>query len=148
MGVWNGYNDTIDHPGLQAEMREVIKPWYTAQVQILDPKFIDDSYDPEADLTTDVNPESIMWDSGPNGALVQPLLPRIDRRAGEEAQIISTIQVQTSLPRDVSLRAGLRLKVIDGGNFPQLEEGVWAIQEGLAGSLAWGALITCTALTR
>jgi hypothetical protein len=89
----------------------------------------------------------VIWDSGPAGALVQPMRRSIVRAVGGGDQSLSTITIQTAMPPDIVLQSGLRVRVLDGGNASNLESYVYAIREGFDGSLAWGQIITAEVLT-
>lgn len=150
MGVWGaGFLPLdLDHGAIRADMQAATLPWFTAHVRVLDPKFADQgAYDPISDTTPPpADPDAaVVFDSGPRGALIQPANTKMDRGT-QEADAVNAIRVQTTLPPGVVLRAGLRLKVVDGGNFPQLASFEWAVQEAIGSSLQWGAIIHCTAV--
>lgn len=157
MGVWGAGWDpgTIDPEATKAEMLPLLKEWFTAHVVIYDPTKATaaeaPAYDPFLDnLSGDpkaIPQECIIWDSGPAGALVQPLRRSIVRAYGGGGESMSTITVQTSMPPDIALQSGLRLAVLDGGNASNLEDYVYAIREGFDGSLSWGQIITCEVIT-
>lgn len=147
MGVFaNGPSprvDVVDVPGIAAAMRPALELWFSGHIQILDlrrsttpsPK-----YDPIADNGGTVAPVIIL-DSGAAGALIQPL--RIPNPAVVGGQPSSLQGVRFQIKRSVSvtdgqvLRGGLVVKVIDGGNEPELQRYLYALDETVNSSLAW-----------
>jgi hypothetical protein len=156
MGVWGaGFNpDTIDLDGMRDTMLPGLIEWFSAHVVIYDPTKAtnaDTPYDPFLDNIAlnpdDIPPECIVWDSGPAGALVQPMRRSIVRAVGGGDQSLSTVTIQTAMPPDIVVQSGLRVRVLDGGNASNLEKYVFAVREGFDGSLAWGQIITAEVLT-
>lgn len=157
MGVWSaGFDpDTIDVEAMKTAMLPALEQWFTAHVMIYDPsratKADNPNYDPFRDnIAADpqrIPEECVIWDSGPAGALVQPLRRSAVREYGGGGETVSTITVQTSMGPDIALQSGLRLAVLDGGNASNLEDYVFAVREGFDGSLSWGNIITCEVVT-
>lgn len=155
MGVWAGFDPSrIDLEALRAEMLPGLVEWFSAHVVIYDPTKASNAgaaYDPFLDNIAldpnDIPEECIVWDSGPAGALVQPMRRSIVRAVGGGDQSLSTITIQTAMGPDIVLQSGLRVRVLDGGNASNLESYVFAIREGFDGSLAWGQIITAEVLT-
>lgn len=145
MGVFAGYDpNTLNAEGLKVEMAETMRPWFTAHIKIWDPKAASAT---AYDALTDTGGKATalpLWDSGPSGALIQPL-PRVtEQTGGDQNEGYRQVRIQTSLPPDIHLRSGLRVTVVDGGNNPNLEDFTYVVEEGIDSSLAWGAIITCT----
>ena len=75
MGVWsNGPASAgIDVPGIAEAMRPALEAWMTGHLQIVDLKR---SSGPDYNAFTDTGGSSapvVVLDSGPNGALIQPV---------------------------------------------------------------------------
>jgi hypothetical protein len=157
MGVWGAGFDpgTIDVAGMKDEMLPGLKEWFTAHIVIYDPDKATETDDPEYDPFGDniaadprrIPDECVVWDSGPGGALIQPLRRSVVRAFGGNGEGLSTITIQTSMPPEIVLQSGLRVAVLDGGNATNAEHYVYAIREGFDGSLSWGQIITAEAIT-
>lgn len=145
MGLFAGYDPaTIMPDALRAEMADAMKPWFTAHVKIWDPNTASRGpYDALTDTGGTGTPEPL-WDSGPGGALVQPLIRITEQQTGEQNVGFRQVRIQTALPPEIHLRSGLRVTVVDGGGSPSLEDFTYVVEEGIDSSLAWGAIITCT----
>lgn len=145
MGLFAGYDPaTVMSDATRAEMAEAMRPWFTAHVKIWDPETLTrTTYDPLTDTGGTGTPEPL-WDSGPAGALVQPLIRVTEQNSGDEIVGFRQVRIQTTLPPEIHLRSGLRVTVVDGGGSPSLEDFTYVMEEGIDSSLAWGAIITCT----
>lgn len=144
MAVWSRGPDPtrVDIPGIAEAMRPAVEMWMTGHIQIVDMKrgaagaanaFTDTraSYEPV-----------IVLDSGPQGALIQPL--RAPTRGDVGGQPSGLLGVRFQVKRSVgitpgeTLRGGLTVRVLDGGNAAGLVGPTYALPEVLDSSLAWG----------
>lgn len=135
MGVWaNGPRpDIVDIPGIAEAMRPALYAWMSAQIKIYDPKRYAAS--PEA---------ALVLDSGANGAIIQPLRApsMVDFGSQSTAIVALRFQVREDAPIEAgqTLRGGLVVKVIDGGNAAGLERYTFALPEAMDSSLMWGRI--------
>lgn len=143
MGVWSGGPDPtrIDVAGIAEAMRPALEMWMTGRVQIVDLKRGSaGSADAFADSRAVAAPV-IVLDSGPDGALIQPM--RAASRGDVGGQPSGLLGVRFQVKRGVAiaegqkLRGGLAVRVLDGGNAPGLVGPLYALPEVLDSSLAW-----------
>jgi hypothetical protein len=142
MGVWaNGPRpDRVDIPGIAEAMRPALEQWMTGRVRIIDPH-----------RGESVGVETIL-DSGDNGALIQPLRGGNQGDVGGQSVGILGVRFQVTRTPEVfqadKLRGGLLVKVVDGGNAPELERiPNYALSEAIDSSLAWDFIFEATVIT-
>jgi hypothetical protein len=142
---------SVDLPGIAEAMRPALEAWMSARVQIWDPKRAGTlgNYDPTAD-TGGFPTAALVYDSGENGAIVQPIRSPGRVTVGQQATGIQSIRFQLKriAPElGTTLRGGLRLRVLNGGNDPQLEALVFSLGDAFSSSLAWDHIFEATVLT-
>lgn len=130
MGVWASGPSPfgVDVAGIAEAMRPAVEAFMTARIQVIDPKRASGGV------------PTILLDSGPNGALVQPLRSPSTVTVGGQPNTIYGIRFQmkrTPQSESVNLRSGLLIKVLDGGNAPESTGRIYAMNEGVETSLAW-----------
>jgi hypothetical protein len=130
-------------------MRPALEQWMTARVQIFDPDRENATdYDPTAD-TGDKSTPLLVLDSGANGAIVQPI--RSPTRILEGQQPTAILGVRFQIKRapvvSVPIRAGMTLKVLDGGNDAALVGPLFSLVEGVDSSLAWDRIYDAVLVT-
>lgn len=145
MGLYGGFDpNAVMQDDLRADLAEAMRPWFGAHIKIWDPDTAGrTTYDALNDTGGAATPEPL-WDSGPAGALVQPLIRITETSTGDQTLGFRQVRVQTTLPPEIHLHSGLRVTVVDGGGSPSLEDFTYVVEEGIDSSLAWGAIITCT----
>lgn len=141
--------NSVDLPGIAAAMRPTLEMWMSAHVRI---------YDPSRETTTPYNPvtdtggtrsEVLVYDSGENGAIVQPIRSpsRVDV-AGQPGTIQGVrFQLKRIAPEaGEKLRGGLIVRVVSGGNDPQLEALQFSLGDAFSSSLAWDHIFEASVL--
>lgn len=137
----------IDIASIAERQRERVYKWFNARIAIYDDdRIVTTPYDP----TTDAGGETtatLLYDSGVNGARVQPLNTRRNLTTGAQPTGERTFLVQTKLDLDIDvIRHGLRLLVLDGGEDSSLRNYRYFVQSAANSSYAWNRSIICTAL--
>lgn len=141
MGVWaNGPDPTkADLMGIAEAMRPAVRQWMTGHVRI---------YDPNRDSTGE---PILVLDSGPQGALVQPLrAPSAIDIGGQPSNLLGIRFQITRAPVEVDLTklgSGLVVRVIDGGNSPLLEIPTYSLGEVMDSTLGWDYIFEATVAT-
>lgn len=156
MGVFVGGPSptSLDFAGVAAAMRPTLYEAFTAHVQVWDPNrddlpVIGNRYDPFGD-TGGKAEATLVFDSNANGALVQPIRSpgRID--VGDQPNALLGVRFQVKrIPTetDTVLRGGLLLRVLDGGESPDLVGRAFALQEAVDSSIAWGRIWDAVVVT-
>lgn len=152
MGVWAGGPSatSIDPAGIAEAMRPALYEWFTGHIIIFDPNRAQVSkYNPDDDAGGR-SVETIILDSGENGALVQPI--RSPTRIEMADQPNGILGVRFQVKREVltkveGLRGGLQVRVVNGGNSPELVGPIYSLQEPFDSSLAWGRIFDAVVLT-
>jgi hypothetical protein len=142
MGLWGGAA-RVDHKGIQAIMQDSLKLWFNAHIVIFDPSASNtaiETYDPFADNVV-ARDELIVFDSGPNGAIVLPSGAMNNVDTGGQLGTIGGMQFQTVREEKTPLPAGLRVRVLDGGNDTGLERFLFTLVDGVGSSVDWGDII-------
>lgn len=150
MGVFAGASNPNlwDFAAIGVEMRKSLYATFNAHIQILDLDLVSTTpYDPVTD-TGGVSVPAVLFDSGENGALIQPLGHPSKTSFGEQAQGLEGIRFQTKLDLPTgALRSGLAVVVKNGGNDTTLQRYLFQIADGLDSSIAWGRIIEATVVT-
>lgn len=150
MGVWaNGPSPlTVDVEGIAAVMRPTLEEWMTAQLRFFDPKRkTAPDYDPKADTGGRVD-ATMLFDTGPKGAIVQPIRSPSRVDVGGQANGLLGIRFQVKRPPvDVPMRGGLLVQVVNGGNahIPSLWR--FGLAEAIGSSFEWDAIYDATLIT-
>jgi hypothetical protein len=135
MGVWaNGLDPTtVDVAGIAATMRPALYAWMSARIKIFDPKRYATS--PE---------NALVLDTGEDGAIIQPLRAPAMVDFGSQPTAIVAIRFQVrddvTIQPGQTLRGGLVVKVVNGGNAPGLERLTFSLPEAVDSSLMWGRI--------
>ncbi|MDF2915908.1 MAG: hypothetical protein K0S70_125 [Microbacterium sp.] len=143
MGVWSGGPSptSVDIPGIAAAMRPALEQWMTGHIQIVDLKRgAAGAANAFTDVRTNTEPV-IVLDSGPNGALIQPMRAATRGEIGGQPSGLLGVRFQVkrsaSIAEGQRLRGGLAVRVLDGGNAAGLVGPTYALPEVLDSSLAW-----------
>lgn len=136
--MWAGVNPlTVDPAAIAEQMRPALEAWMTAHVKVFDPN-------------RNGSPLLVL-DSGANGALVQPLRTPSSNEVGGQPVGIQGIRFQIKRSATVQsgqhLRGGLVVKVIDGGNSPELEPLTYTLLEVADSSIGWDYIFEATTVT-
>lgn len=150
MGTFVGRSVGFDQAAVAEEMRPALYSTFNAQVQFIDPNMtaIDTPYDPTGDTGGQAVVLPVVYDTGENGALLnQVRLPHESQGGGMTISLVA-VRVQMKMPDPpVFLRAGLRMKVVNGGNAHSLEHLDYEVSEDFDTSIAWGSVLTATVVT-
>lgn len=149
MGLFAGRSARFDHVAIAEAMRPSLYGFFNARLQIFDPNIrgITQTFNPYTDTGGKATP-GLLHDTGLNGALVQPIRSPVTVEYGDQTVGIIGIRFQLVRPPDaLALRAGLRIKVIDGGNDSELTERLFTINEGIDASITWGKTIEASTVT-
>lgn len=141
MGIWS--SAVVDHKGIQAAMQDSLALWFNAHILIFSPNSADpdvERYDPYADNDAAPTPQ-IVFDSGPNGAIIMPSGGANSVDTGGQFGTIGGMQFQTIRQDKEPLPAGLRVRVLDGGNRTSLERFTFSLVDGIGSSIGWGDII-------
>lgn len=151
MGLYHDGFDAarMNAPAVAAEMRLAVEAWFDAHIQILDPAVQRTSrgeYDPRTDSWSTPEPsgvpEGVLWDSGPQGALVQPLRASSVGDFGAQAVGLVGVRIQAAVPAEVDLRSGLQIVVLDGGADTESTRHLYVLGSGIDSSLRWVTRMT------
>jgi len=142
---------SIDLQGIATAMRPTLEMWMNAHIRIIDPQREDSTtYDPTLD-TGGVATSAIVFDSGENGAIIQPIRSpsRID--VGGQANGLLGIRFQVkrneSPPAAGTVRGGLLVQVVNGGNLSVPAFWRFGLAEAIDSSLAWDHIYDATLIT-
>jgi hypothetical protein len=135
-------NSKIDFAAISNEMAGTVSRWFNSTIEIFDPNLKDIHYDEWTN--TSVGYEILLWSGD---ARVQPIdYGRGDSNAGRS--VLANRRVRFQVPLDQTrdfIRAGLGVRVIDGGQFPDLEKLQFTVSEAINSSYAWLLTIECEA---
>lgn len=124
----------INFAGISAEMRPIAERWFNGSIEIIDPNLDDLTYNPWTNTSTGT--ETVLW-SGE--ARIQPVTTTTaDAEVGRS--LGSSRRVRFQVPLDETrpfVRAGLKVKVTDGGQFPDLQDLQFIVSSSVASSYAW-----------
>lgn len=126
-------------------MRSTLYEWFTGQLQFFDPQTGTSTHYNAATDTGGVALGELVFDTGVNGALVQPIRSPARFESGGQSNALEGIRFQTKSD-PIVLRAGLIVRVIDGGNDSSLVGYTYQLEDSIASSLAWGRIMTATVM--
>lgn len=151
--MWaNGANPIeVDLPGIAEMMRPAVEAWMSGRLIFTDP---DRTSTTPYDAANDTGGEStslVIWDTGVNGAIIQPIRSPSRIEAGSQPNAILGIRFQckydeANMPVE-PLRGGLLVQVADGGNAPIPATWRFSVTEGIDSSLMWDRIIDATLVT-
>lgn len=146
MGLYAG-GGLPDIPSIAAAMRPALYAWFTGHLQLIDPKSETITrYDSVADSGGVRTGASVVFDSGPGGALIQPIRAAGASNFGDQSVGIQGIRFQTTLDLSFVAKSGLVVKVLDGGEDSTLTAFQYALLNGVDSSLAWGRIYEARAV--
>ena len=145
MGLYAG-GGLPDIPAIAAAMRPALYAWFTGHIQLLDPQRVTTTpYDAETD-TGGATTREVLFDSGPGGAFIQPIRAAAPVGFGDQQVGLQAVRFQTTLDVSKVARAGLIVKVLDGGEDPTLEAFEYSLLNGVDSTLAWGRIYEARAV--
>jgi hypothetical protein len=132
----------IDFAKISAEMSQTAERWMNGSIEILDPNFENMTWDEWTN--TSIGSEILLWSGD---ARIQPIdYGRGDPDAGRS--VLANRRVRFQVPLDETrpfIRAGLTVRVLEGGQFPDLENLQFIVSEAINSSYAWLLTIECEA---
>jgi len=135
-------NTPIDFAKISAEMGQTAGRWMNGTIEVVDPNSEDIHFDPWTNISTGC--ETVLWSGD---ARIQPInYGRGDSNAGKS--VLANRRVRFQVPVDETrpfIRAGLVVRVINGGEFPDLENLQFTVSEAINSSYAWLLNIECEA---
>jgi hypothetical protein len=132
----------IDFSAISTEMGVTARRWMNGTIEIVDPNLGDLVFDPWTNESTGT--ETVLW-SG-SARIQQIAYETRDPDAGKS--MLASRRVRFQVPLDETrafVRAGLVIRVIDGGLFPDLENMQFNVSSAINSSYAWLLTIECEA---
>ncbi len=132
----------IDFSKISAEMGATAQRWMNGTIEIVDPNTENINFDPWTNTST--GSETVLW-SG-EARIQQVATETRDSDAGKS--VLANRRVRFQVPLDETrdfVRAGLIVRVIDGGQFPDLVNMQFNISSAINSSYAWLLTIECDA---
>jgi hypothetical protein len=123
-------------------MSIVSERWMNGVIEIIDPNLKDLSWDEWTN--TMVGSEVLLWSGA---ARIQPV-SNISSEINAGRSVLSTRRVRFQVPLDQTrdfVRAGLVVRVTDGGEFSDLEKLQFNVSSAVSSSYAWLLTIECEA---
>ena len=124
----------IDFAAISAEMAPIAARWFNGAIQIIDPNLDDLTYDPWTNTSTGT--ETVLWSGG---ARIQPVAySTFDPEVGKSLSASRRVRFQVPLDETRAfVRAGLKIKVTDGGQFVDLQDLQFIVSSSIVSSYAW-----------
>jgi hypothetical protein len=135
-------NTPIDFAAISAEMGTTVARWFNGEIQIVDPNLGDLTFDPWTNESTGT--EIILWTG--YARIQQVSYNSRDPDAGKS--MLANRRVRFQVPLDFTrpfVRAGLVVRVTDGGEFSDLTNMQFNIMSAINSSYAWLLTIECEA---
>jgi hypothetical protein len=132
----------IDFSKISAEMGATAQRWMNGAIEIVDPNLESLVFDPWTNDSSGT--EVVLW-SG-SARIQQVASDTRDPDGGKS--VLSNRRVRFQVPLDETrafVRAGLVVRVTDGGLFPDLENMEFSISSAINSSYAWLLTIECQA---
>jgi hypothetical protein len=132
----------IDFSAISAEMGTAAQRWMNGTIRIIDPNLESLVFDPWTNDSTGT--ETLLW-SG-SARIQQVANETRDPDSGKS--VLANRRVRFQVPLDETrplVRAGLVIRVTDGGLFPDLEKMDFTISSAINSSYAWLLTIECEA---
>lgn len=136
MGIYGKTAAKIDIAAISAVMQPVVKEWFNATIQIVDPHIDSGTYD--RITNTKARPaRDVIWEGS---ARIQAV--RWPNVATAKQEAVSARTVIFHIPLDEAIDPtliveGFRIRVLDGGMSPQFEHGLFVITATTNTSYAW-----------
>jgi hypothetical protein len=135
----------IDFSKISAEMGATAQRWMNGTIEIVDPDLENMVWDEWTNTAS--GSEVVLWSGS---ARIQQVSSETRDPDGGMA-VLSNRRVRFQVPRDDTrafVRAGLVVRVTDGGEFPGLENIQFNISSAINSSYAWLLTIECEADTK
>lgn len=132
----------IDFNKISAEMSVTAQRWMNGAIEIVDPNLESIVFDPWTNDSSGT--EVVLW-SG-NARIQQIAYETKDPDGGKS--VLANRRVRFQVPLDETrsfVRAGLVVRVTDGGLFPDLEKMQFSVSSAINSSYAWLLTIECEA---
>jgi len=132
----------IDFSAISAEMGTTAERWMNGAIQIVDPNLENLVFDPWTNDSTGT--ETLLWSGS---ARIQQVASETRDPDGGKS-VLANRRVRFQVPLDEArpfVRAGLVIRVTDGGLFPDLEKMDFTISSAINSSYAWLLTIECEA---
>jgi len=132
----------IDFSAISAEMGTAAQRWMNGTIRIIDPNLESLVFDPWTNESTGT--ETILWTG--SARIQQVATETRDPDAGKS--VLANRRVRFQVPLDEArafVRAGLIVRVLDGGEFPDLANMQFNISSAINSSYAWLLTIECEA---
>lgn len=141
MGLYSGGMQAyVDHEKIGQVMQGSLAGWLTGHIQIFLPSQSKRGvFDPVADTYASAAAPTLIYDSGPAGALVSPIRLSSVTSFGDQGVGIQGLHFQCFRHApDVRIKSGMIVKVLDGGNDATLPDFTFMVTDGTNSSLTWG----------
>lgn len=138
-------DSAIDFSSISAEMGWVTERWMNATVKIVDPNLENMVWNEWTNTMT--GSEIELWEGKARIQQINSVagLPDVGMSQGS----IRRIRIQVSLDETRAfVRAGLQVRVVDGGEFADLENLQFVVNSAVNSSYAWLLTIECEADTK
>jgi len=135
-------NAPVNFSKISREMSTVTERWMNSSISIIDPDLKNLAWDEWTNTMT--GSEILLWHGK---ARVQPV-SNISSEINAGRSVLATRRVRFQIPLDETrafVRAGLIVRVTDGGEFPDLEKVQFNISSAINSSYAWLLTIECEA---
>jgi hypothetical protein len=132
----------IDFTKISAEMSVTAQRWMNGSIEIVDPNLESLVFDPWTNDSSGT--EVVLWSGA---ARIQQIAYETKDPDGGKS-ILANRRVRFQVPLDETrsfVRAGLVVRVTDGGLFPDLEKMQFSVSSAINSSYAWLLTIECEA---
>ena len=132
----------IDFAAIGSEMSGIVSRWFNGTIQIVDPNLENLVWDEWTNTST--GSEIVLWTGE---ARIQPISYNTGNPDGGKS-VLATRRVRFQVPRDETrafVRAGLMVRVTDGGQFTDLQDLQFNVSSAVNSSYAWLLTIECEA---
>jgi len=132
----------IDFAAIVSEMSGIVSRWFNGTIQIVDPNLENLVWDEWTNTST--GSEIVLWTGE---ARIQPISYNTGNPDGGKS-VLATRRVRFQVPLDETrafVRAGLMVRVTDGGQFTDLQDLQFNVSSAVNSSYAWLLTIECEA---
>lgn len=134
----------IDIAAISAKMQPVVEAWQNGTIQIIDPNITAGTYNVWTNKTTGRS-HTELWTGS---ARIQPVRwPVLVSGSAEQVAYKSVrfqIPLSAKISNDLLVREGLRIRVTNGGMFPDMTKMLFVITAGASSSFAWNRTLDTT----